>query len=314
MTIFILPAISSFIILIWIFYWIFAAIFIFSVGTPEPRENYPFVTEVKWDVNTRLIFIYHVFGLLWINAFIIGCAQFIVGASASIWYFEVNTDTKGQNTLVKASKWLFRYHLGSIAFGSFVIAVCQMIRLIFEYYRRKMGSMSKEIKWVKVMLCLTGWILWLLEHVVKYMTKNAYIQIALTNKSFFPSAWNAFALMIKNAHRFGFGNAIGTVYILFGCMLVSSITTSLAYLFLTTQFTLLMITSPIPATVCVAIISVTISYLFMSVFSFSSDAILQSFLLDEELRFAGNSRPEEMEEFAKTLKSRGKGCCSFSCL
>jgi hypothetical protein len=50
----------------------------------------------------------------------------------------------------------------------------------------------------------------------------------------------------------------------------------------------------------------------MSVFSFSSDAILQSFLLDEELRFAGNSRPAEMEEFANTLKSRGKGC-SFAC-
>jgi choline transporter-like protein 2/4/5 len=177
-----------------------------------------------------------------------------------------------------------------------------------------MGSMSKDIKWVKVMLCLTGWILWLLEHFVKYMTKNAYIQIALTNKSFFPSAWNAFALIIKHAHRFGFGSAIGTVYIFFGCMLVGSVTTSCAYLFLTNQYELLMITSPIPATICVGIISTTISYLFMSVFSFSSDAILQSFLLDEELRFAGNSRPAEMDEFAKTLKSRGKGCCSFTCL
>lgn len=236
-----------------------------------------------------------------------------MGASACIWYFEVNTDSKGRNTLGKASKWLFRYHLGSIAFGSFVIAVCQMIRLIFEYYRRKMGSLSKEIKWVKVLLCMTGWILWLLEHCVKYMTKNAYIQIALTNNSFFPSAWNAFTLMIKHAHRFGFGNAIGTVYILFGCLCVGSLTTGCAYLFLTNQFNLLMITSPIPATVVIGIVSVTISYLFMSVFSFSSDAILQSFLLDEELRFSGNSRPAEMEEFAKTLKARGKGCCSFSC-
>ena len=60
--------------IVWFFYWIFSAVFIFSVGTPEPRENYPFVTEVMWDVNTRCVFIYHVFGLLWINSFIIGCA------------------------------------------------------------------------------------------------------------------------------------------------------------------------------------------------------------------------------------------------
>jgi hypothetical protein len=124
LTIFVLPAVSSAVILAWLCYWIIAAIFIFSVGTPEPRENYPFVTEVKWDTNTRLVFIYHVFGLLWINAFVIGCAQFIVGASACIWYFECNTDSKGLNTMGRAARWLFRYHLGSIAFGSFVIAVC----------------------------------------------------------------------------------------------------------------------------------------------------------------------------------------------
>lgn len=74
LTIFILPAVFSGIMIAWFFYWIFSAVFIFSVGTPEPRENYPFVTEVMWDVNTRCVFIYHVFGLLWINSFIIGCA------------------------------------------------------------------------------------------------------------------------------------------------------------------------------------------------------------------------------------------------
>lgn len=233
---------------------------------------------------------------------------------ACIWYFEVNSDSKGRKAMGKATKWLFRYHLGSIAFGSFIIAICQMIRLIFEYYRYKMGTLSKDIKWVKVVLAMTGYILWLLEHCVKYMTKNAYIQVALTNESFFKSAWNAFTLMIKHAHRFGFGNAIGTVYIFFGCVLISSATTAMAYLFLTNQFNLLLITSPIPATVVVGVVSLTISYLFMSIFSFSSDAILQSFLLDEELRFAGNSRPAQMEEFAITLKSRGIGRCTCSCI
>jgi len=50
-----------------------------------------------------------------------------------------------------------------------------MIRLIFEYYRRKMGSLSKEIQWVKIALVVTGYLLWLLENFIKYMTKNAYI-------------------------------------------------------------------------------------------------------------------------------------------
>lgn len=175
MEIFALPYMASLCTVIWFVMWLFAAVFIFSVGTPEPRDLYPFVTEMKWDVATRCIFIYHVFGLLWINAFLIGSIQFIIGAAACIWYFEVNTDSKGKQVMGKATKWLFRYHLGSIAFGSAIIAICQMIRLIFEYYRRKMGTLSKELKWVKVLLVMTGYVLWLLEHCVKYMTKNAYI-------------------------------------------------------------------------------------------------------------------------------------------
>jgi len=74
MIIFVLPAVVSLITMLWFFIWLFAAVFIFSVGSPQPREDYPFVTEVKWAEETRYIFLYHVFGLLWINSFIVGCA------------------------------------------------------------------------------------------------------------------------------------------------------------------------------------------------------------------------------------------------
>ena len=86
-----------------------------------------------------------------------------------------------------------------------------------------MGVLSREIKWVKVMLALTGWLLWLLENCIKYISKNAYIQIALTNNSFFKSAWNAFALIIKHAHRFGFTATIGGVFLGFGMLSIAGV-------------------------------------------------------------------------------------------
>ena len=69
-----MPAAAALIAMIWFFVWLLAAVYLFSVGTPVPRDDYPFVTEIKWDENTRYIIIYHVFGLLWINSFITGCA------------------------------------------------------------------------------------------------------------------------------------------------------------------------------------------------------------------------------------------------
>jgi len=104
--------------------WLVGAMFIFSVGTPEPREDYPFITEVKWDKNTRYVLIFYVFGLLWINAFLIGCSQFIIGASTCIWYFEVNTDSRGKGSVGRAFWWCIRYNMASVAFGSCIIATC----------------------------------------------------------------------------------------------------------------------------------------------------------------------------------------------
>ena len=123
--IFALPLISYLVIGLWSLFWIFGAIHVFSIGTPVSRDDgYPFLTEVKWTKMTRIAFFYDVFGLFWINAFIIGVCQFIIGCSACLWYFECMTDTKGSGTVGRAFYWSYRYHLGSVAFGSFIIAVC----------------------------------------------------------------------------------------------------------------------------------------------------------------------------------------------
>jgi hypothetical protein len=58
MGVFILPGISTILAALWFIFWLSSAIFIFSVGTPEPREGYEFITEVKWNKTTRCVFIY----------------------------------------------------------------------------------------------------------------------------------------------------------------------------------------------------------------------------------------------------------------
>jgi len=119
----------------------------------------------------------------------------------------------------------------------------------------------------------------------------------LTNKSFCPGAFDAFVLMIKNIGRFAIAGGIGRVYMFFGTILISAFTCSFGFILLTTVDSV-GITSPIPALVVLVIISAGIADQFLSVYSFSTDAILQSFLLDEELKFKGHSRPKSMEDYA----------------
>ncbi len=212
-------------------------------------------------------------------------------------------------------KWILRYHLGSIALGSAIIAIVQMIRIIFEYYRTKIQKASKNNPVVKALLCITGYLLWYLEKVVKFITKNAYIQIALTSKNFCMAAVNAFCLVIKNAARFGVVNSIGCIFMFIGKLFIIVTTCITCYLLIDNVATFSDNVSgfPVGILVVVAIICYFVGSLFMSVFSFSSDTILQCFLLDEEIAQHNpnrvDNRPPEMRAFVEDLAKKKGGCC-----
>ena len=307
MRIFILPFFSWVFQVLWVGVWVVCAIYVFSVGEPAQRAApWEFTTEIMWSDTTRYILWYQIFGLFWIAAFINGLCQFIIAASSCIWYFTVNTDTKGEGTVGTAFYWGFRYHMGSVAFGSFCIAVVQTIRLLFEWYRRMIAKASKDNKCVKALLCMTSYCLWILEKCVKFISKNAYIQVALTNDFFCKAAWNAFALILANAARFGWATSVGAILNFFGLMCIAATNSLAAYIYLT-EWDTIQVQSPIWPVVLVGLISLLIGNTFLSIFGFSSDAILQSFLLDESLKFANVSRPEYMQDLADSLNQ--KGCC-----
>ena len=97
--------------------------YIVSVGTVKPNAKMPFMMDIEWTDETQYVFLYSLFGYLWMNAFIIGVTQFMISASCAIWYFSCTSDTNGSGSLMTGFYWVFRYHLGSIAFGAFLIAL-----------------------------------------------------------------------------------------------------------------------------------------------------------------------------------------------
>ena len=196
--------------------------------------------------------------------------------------------------------------MGSVAFGSFIIAVCQMIRFLFEYYRRKIQTLPKNPV-VTCLLCYTSYLLAVMEKCVKFITKNAYIQVALSNTFFCKAAWNAFALILKNVIRFGWLHTIGSILNWFGVCLVSVLNAFGAYIALTKiEDYKESVTQPLIPAIVVLLMSFIIVKAFLSIFSYSLDAILQSFLLDEELGFGGTARPDNMSKFKTTLEKNAK--------
>ena len=229
-----LPIIFFALVLGWLLFWTFLAVYITSVGTPAPRDPpLQFLTTIVWSKQTQYIFLYHLFGGLWVNAFLIGCFQFIIAAACCTWYFSFTSDTTGSGSVMVGIKWILIYHMGSIAFGSFIIALVQFIRIIFEYYRKQIESANKENKIVKCLLCCTSYLLACLDRCIKFITKNAYIQVALTSKNFCRSAWNAFMLIVKNMFRFGAVASVGGIFMFLGRIFIICFSVGTCYLMMT---------------------------------------------------------------------------------
>ena len=124
--------------------------------------------------------LYYFFGLLWINAFFIAMFQFTIAVSAATWYFSYGTDDSGAR-VCKGICWGMGYHAGSLAFGSFLLALIWMIRIIFEYWRKKMESLAPgENKCMKCMVCMVRCCLDCLNRCIKFINRNAYIQVIIS--------------------------------------------------------------------------------------------------------------------------------------
>lgn len=95
--------------------------------------------------------------------------------------------------------FLFRYHLGTVAFGALIIAIVRVIRVILEYIDHKLKKFDNPF--TRCLMCFCKCCFWCLESFLKFINKNAYIMCAIHGKSFCTSARDAFSLLMRNIVR-----------------------------------------------------------------------------------------------------------------
>jgi choline transporter-like protein 2/4/5 len=131
--------------------------------------------------------------------------------------------------------------------------------------------------------------------------------MAITGKNFCKSAWNAFCLILKNALRFGTAATIGAIFNVLGVCFIGAANGLIVYSFLHYVPQFKGLTQNWIAPVVIGMLQgVLIGGMFMSVFSFASDTILQCFLVDEELNRPDGMRPAIMNQFIEGVEDKPK--------
>lgn len=117
------PVATYIFMLIFFVYWV--AVYLHLSTAEEPYLNSAYRVRYRDDGNYKKMWWYHLFGLFWTSQFILACEDLVIAGAIAAWYF-TREKAKVKHAWRKSVWRLLRYHLGTVALGSLIIAVIQV--------------------------------------------------------------------------------------------------------------------------------------------------------------------------------------------
>merc|ERR1712072_549083 len=240
------------------------------------------------------------FQYLWQNALLIAIGQCTIAMACGIWFFtkkdKDNGDPdagygKGGLVVKRAVGTIFRYHIGSLAFGAFILALVQLVKYMAKYMEKQAAAQKNKIMVLifKIVQCC----LWCVEKCIKFLNKNAYIQIALMGTNFCTSAKNAFYMILRNFIRFGVVAMLGAVIKWLGMFAITVATVVVGYYIFVAMHP---DASPIIPVCLYIFVGYVVAKLYITVFQLAVDTILQCFIIVEESGSGGDLVPGKLKK------------------
>jgi len=243
--------------------------------------------------------------LLWSLCYVAAMGEMVLAGAFASWYWVLRkADVPSLPVLGSLGRTL-RYHTGTLAFGSFVIAVIKMIRLVLQYIQDKLEEYGADNILVKGIMCVCKCCFWCLEKFMKFINRNAYILTAIHGGNFCKSAKEAFSLILRNMARVTVVNSVTDFLLFLGKIVVTSSVAILAFYYFSGGLD----TSKVPLSMAhpdlhyyfVPVFLITlgtyfIASCFFSVYSMAVDTLFLCFLLDLEQNDGSAEKPYYMSK------------------
>jgi len=246
------------------------------------------------DNTLEGMLLYHLFGLLWTITLIIAISRTTIAGAIASWYWVRIKSKMPFFTVLSAFYRTMKYSLGSLALGSFLIAVIEFLRIILAYYAAKLkGSQNNCLKF---MICIVNCCLKCFEDFLQFITKNAYIQIAIYGLSFWQATRKASQLLARNIDYVFAVQYVGDYLFFLGKLFVVMSTTLIGYFIINTQNDNTNLNFDITPVVLIFIISWGIAGVFFAVYEYAVNTLLISFCEDLERNDGSEEKPYYMSD------------------
>lgn len=195
---------------------------------------------------------------------------------------------------------LIRYHLGSVAFGSLLIAIIQFIRTLFKVIEYSLQDPKNPATRLLNRGC--DCCLMCLEKILQVITRNAYIEISIQGAPFCTSGRRAFSILSSNALRVIAINSVGDFVLFLGKVFVVVSVVFIGMELIQSKEGVHHVWVPLAL---VGIFAYSISHCFITVYEMTIDTIFLCFCEDCEQN-DGMARPYFMSrglmEFVQNSK------------
>ncbi|XP_074052886.1 choline transporter-like protein 1 isoform X2 [Macrotis lagotis] len=293
-------------LLFWM-YWIMTLLFLGTLGNAIPKGEF-----VEFEVSGPLQYMwwYHVVGLIWISEFILACQQMTVAGAVVTYYFTRDKRNLPYTPILGSVNRLIRYHLGTVAKGSFIITLVKIPRMILMYIHNQLKG--KENACARCMLKSCICCLWCLEKCLNYLNQNAYTATAINSTNFCTSAKDAFVILVENALRVATINTVGDFMLFLGKILIVCSTALAGIMLLNYRQDYTVWVLPL---VIVCLFAFLVAHCFLSIYEMVVDVLFLCFAIDTKYNDGSPGREfymdkvlmEFVENSRKSMKEAGKG-------
>uniref|UniRef100_S4P7Y0 Choline transporter-like protein n=1 Tax=Pararge aegeria TaxID=116150 RepID=S4P7Y0_9NEOP len=192
-----------------------------------------------------------------------------IAGAVSHWYFR-GPNANPSPVLYSIGK-LLKYHLGSVAKGSFLITLFKVPRLILTYLHAKMSARAEKGSdcakcGLKCCICC----FYCFEKFIRYLNHNAYTIITIERCHFCKAAAKAFSTIVNNALQVATINSVGDFILFLGKCIVTAVTGIVGLLLLKRNSDLHFFAVP---TLVICIFSFFIAHCILSLYEMVVDSL-----------------------------------------
>jgi len=257
--------------------------------------------QVRYTQEEYYMIGFYIFMMLWIMELFSAMSTFVIAYVTQLWFFK----TDKVCSLLRGYTAALYYHLGTLAYGSFIIALVRGVRIVLSMVSEAMKDSANPVG--HVLACCCNCFVACFERFLKKLTKFAYMDAAINSNSFCVAAGHSLGVLTHNATTVFTLSGATFLFEIAGCGSITAAGAVSTYLMSTKMERFndpskeTFVQDPVFVSVVAAFLCFFVSVPFMLVFANAADSVLFCFALER-------SRAPMLEESKGFISRHIRAC------